>query len=210
MEGCSDSIMLIGIGALGVASSLTKSQVQSMIVASAQAQGVNPALALAIAAHESGFNTNAKNCGNSNGTCDAGVMQINQTNWTNLGLSDPYDPQANIDAGVKMIGQLSTQFGGNEAQVLCGYQYGPSKCGNPNALPSLTPGFVSYVDNWIAANAPDMGTSTSSSTPAETPDTSSAGSWFDSTVSLLGYDVPMSSVLLVGGVAAFALWLTFR
>lgn len=140
---------------------LTPAQVRALIISSANAHGISPAIPLAVAAHESGFNPDAINCANTNGTCDAGVMQINQTNWNALGLSDPFgDPQANVDAGVQLIAQYLAKYNGNEGQVLCAYQYGPGRCADPNNLPSLTPGFVRYVDNWITQNYdPNYGSS---------------------------------------------------
>jgi soluble lytic murein transglycosylase-like protein len=58
--------------------------------------GVPPSLALAVAQHESGFNSNAVGH-NSNGTQDYGLMQINTINPKAFGIDgNPLDPQANV------------------------------------------------------------------------------------------------------------------
>ncbi|NMP20775.1 transglycosylase SLT domain-containing protein [Sulfobacillus harzensis] len=50
----------------------------------------------------------------SNGTMDAGLMQINSSNWAKYGLtSNPYNVTANLTAGIQMLNQLLNQSGGN-------------------------------------------------------------------------------------------------
>lgn len=49
-----------------------------------------------------------------NGTMDAGVMQINSSNWARFGLSgDPYNVTKNLLAGIKMLNDALNSNGGN-------------------------------------------------------------------------------------------------
>lgn len=102
---------------MGAAATTSPAQIQAMIVAAANQYGVPPSVALGVAAHESGFNPNATNV-NTNGTTDYGVMQLNSTTVQTLGVANPMDPQQNIDAGVSLLGQYLTQYGGNVQQVV--------------------------------------------------------------------------------------------
>jgi soluble lytic murein transglycosylase-like protein len=81
------------------------SAIQAMIVAAADSYGVPENIALGIASHESGFNPNAINH-NTNGTTDYGVMQLNTTTVQTMGVSNPMDPQQNINAGVQLLANL--------------------------------------------------------------------------------------------------------
>src|SRR5580693_9544077 len=88
----------------------TKAQIAQMVTQAAQAQGVPPALALSVVAHESAFDNDATYYNNpangGNGTYDYGVMALNQTTVQTLGVSNPYDPTQNINAGVGLLANL--------------------------------------------------------------------------------------------------------
>ena len=100
----------------------SKAQIAQMVTAAANAQGVPPALALSIVAHESAFDNNATYyndpANGGNGTYDYGVMALNQTTVQTQGLSNPYDPQQNINAGVGLLASLMAKYNGNEDLVL--------------------------------------------------------------------------------------------
>jgi uncharacterized membrane protein (UPF0127 family) len=121
--------------------------IAQMIVNAANTYGVPPAIALGVASHESGFNPNATNV-NTNGTTDYGVMQLNSTTVQTLGISNPLDPQTNINAGVQLLGQYLQQYGGNTSLALQAYASGPGTVAAgtpPNATASS---FISYVTSY--------------------------------------------------------------
>jgi hypothetical protein len=140
----------------GLGAAYSTQQIQQMIVDAANSYGVPPSLALGIASHESGFNPNATNL-NTNGTTDYGVMQLNSTTVQTLGVSDPLDPQQNIDAGVGLLAQYLQQYG-NSSQALQAYA-----TGNANGPPSTnTASFISYVTGYTPPSDLDLGPSTPS------------------------------------------------
>src|ERR1700689_5137948 len=101
-------------------------QIQAMITSAALSAGVPPSVALAVAQQESGFNPNAVSQPNSNGTHDYGVFQINSATLASLGLtSNPLDPEVNINAGVNLLAQYLTQYGGGVQTALWSYNAGP-------------------------------------------------------------------------------------
>lgn len=93
--------------------------VDKAILNAAEKYNLDPNILKAIAYHESRFNPNAFNK-NVNGTVDSGLMQLNQTTWSTLGVTDPYDPNQSAMGAAKLIsdylngaadGDLSAAFG---------------------------------------------------------------------------------------------------
>jgi len=95
--------------------------------------GVDPALAMAVARRESGFNPNAMSPAGA-----IGVMQLLPATAAQYG-ADPRDPVQNIDAGVRYLRDLLNQYG-DEAKALAAYNWGP---GNLNRALST------YGDLWL-------------------------------------------------------------
>lgn len=142
----------------GFGATYTTQQIQQMIVDAANSYGVPPSIALGIASHESGFNPNATNL-NTNGTTDYGVMQLNSTTVQTLGVSDPLDPQQNIDAGVSLLAQYLNQYGGNTNLALQAYASGP---GSTSSAPTpSTSSFISYVTGYSPPAGLDLSSSSS-------------------------------------------------
>jgi soluble lytic murein transglycosylase-like protein len=185
--------------ALG-ASNPSTAQIQAMITAAATSAGIDPAIALAVAQTESGFNPNAVNTANTNGTTDYGVFQINSSNLASLGLtSNPLDPQANINAGVGLLAQLLNQYNGDVQSALWAYNAGPGAVANGN-LPASTANYISTVTNAIT----QFGGALPSSTDTDASSSDTVATFLSSidtgTISLLGYDVP--TPYAIGGVLA--------
>lgn len=121
----------------------TPSQVQQMI--SNAAAGYNiPNLAnvaAAVASHESGFQPGAQNPGSS----AAGVFQLISSTQTTLGVSNPFDAQQNVNAGVGLLAQYYNQYG-NWPDALQAFSEGPGTIGSPPS--SQTQGLIAYVQSY--------------------------------------------------------------
>jgi N-acetylmuramoyl-L-alanine amidase len=93
----------------------------------AQAHGVSPSLASAIAWQESGFNNAMVSPANARG-----VMQVMPGTWDyiqeNLAQAplDPASPQDNVHAGVMYLQRLLDAAGGDEETAIAGYYQGLS------------------------------------------------------------------------------------
>ncbi|MGI8390546.1 transglycosylase SLT domain-containing protein [Brucella anthropi] len=77
---------------------LSRSDVGQMVVAKAQEHGVQPAIALAIGHIESGLNANAK----ASTSSASGVFQLIDRTGKQYGVTNPFDADQNIDAGVRL------------------------------------------------------------------------------------------------------------
>jgi soluble lytic murein transglycosylase-like protein len=94
------------------------SSIQAEIVAAAQAAGVDPNLALAVANQESGGNQNAVSSAGA-----IGIFQLMPATAAGLGV-DPHDALQNIRGGIEYLKEQLATFG-DTAQALAAYNWGP-------------------------------------------------------------------------------------
>ena len=117
----------------------------SLIISEAQAQGVDPGIALAVARTESGvcqWTPSGSVVTSSAGAI--GVMQLEPATAAALGV-DPNDVNQNIQGGITYLKQLYQQFGSWNL-ALAAYNWGPGKLSNALASTSAIPGQVlNYV-----------------------------------------------------------------
>lgn len=111
--------------------------VAAMVQAAAVQYGVDPNLALAVAQRESGLNPNATSSAGAQG-----VMQLMPATAASLGVTNPYDPTQNINAGVRYLASLLSQYGGDTTKALAAYNWGPGNLNNAIAA---------YGGNWLSA-----------------------------------------------------------
>lgn len=142
-------------------------QIQQMIIGEAQRQGVPPALALAVADEESGFNQNTIG-----GAGDTGVFQIIPSTAQLLGV-DPTDLSQNIRGGVTFLRDNLNQFGGDAQLAVEAYNAGPGSVqanlthGTP--LPPATIAYRARVLKKAAAYQAALTKSTQTGGGAATP-----------------------------------------
>lgn len=110
------------------------SSVSALIIAAAQAQGLDPALAIEIATQESGLNPNVGN----GAAGEIGVMQILPSTAPGVNLNDL---QTNINTGVALLAQLVSYFGGDETSAIAAYNCGQTCVSNAQA---------NYGSNWLS------------------------------------------------------------
>lgn len=197
----------------GMGAVTTPAQVQAMIVQAAQAQGVPPALALAVASHESQFNPSATNVNPATATrsasTDWGVMQLNDSVVQQFGVADPLDPQQNINAGVSLLAQLLAKYNGNQQMALWAYAQGSGTVANsPGGPNTAAQNFINYVQTFDASSIlSSLGVSSDTA-----PSLASAfGSSADQVNALVaGIDLTDPATLVVGLGAVLGLVWLFR
>jgi soluble lytic murein transglycosylase-like protein len=93
----------------------------AIIRGACRANGVEGELVHAIIWAESSFNPNAVSPAGA-----GGLMQLMPETARSYGVRDVFDPEQNIRAGVKIMGQLLAQFDGDVELALAAYNAGPN------------------------------------------------------------------------------------
>lgn len=102
--------------------------VQKFLISECEKYGIEPSLILAVIQKESNFNSY---CVSDDGSCH-GLMQINECNFENYNLENPYNSKENIRVGVQMMGFYIEKYGSVEKALMafnCG-EGGASKLWN--------------------------------------------------------------------------------
>lgn len=119
------------------------SSIQSLLNQAASQYNIPPQLLYSVAYQESRLNPTAKSSAGA-----IGVMQLMPTTAASLGVTDPYDPQQNINGGAKYLAQLYQQFG-DWSLALAAYNAGPGNVTKYGGIPpfSETQNYVANVMN---------------------------------------------------------------
>jgi len=125
------------------------SQYDSQVVATANKYGIPPALALAVMQKESSGNPNAVSSAGAQG-----LFQLMPSTGASLGVTNPFDPSQNIDAGERYLSQLYTQYG-DWNTALVAYNEGPGNLANKGVFSSS----ADYASSILAAAGIDSSNS---------------------------------------------------
>jgi hypothetical protein len=102
-----------------------------IIAAASQAHGVDPMLVKALIQVESGYRPKARSPRGA-----VGLMQIMPATAREYKVGNPFDPKANIEAGVKHLKALLDRFGGNRTELaLAAYNAGAGAVEKFNGIP---------------------------------------------------------------------------
>lgn len=98
---------------------VSKEEVNNLIDAYSQKNGLDADFVRAVVKQESGFNEHATSrCG------AAGLMQLMPGTAKGLGVANPYDAEQNVMGGTKMLANLLKTYGGNKELALAAYNAG--------------------------------------------------------------------------------------
>jgi hypothetical protein len=93
---------------------------EQLITTTAQWHGLDPALVKAVIKCESGFDPLAQSPKGAQG-----LMQLMPSTQALLGVSNPFNPQHNVEAGARYLAMLKQTFSGNLQLTLAAYNAGP-------------------------------------------------------------------------------------
>ena len=78
-----------------------------------------------------------------------GLMQLMPGTAADMGVDDPFDPEQNIEGGVKYLSLLTDKYGEDKEKILAAYNAGPARVDAAGGIPSI-PETQRYVENVMA------------------------------------------------------------
>lgn len=114
-----------------------------LIIRESEKNGIQPALAFALAFTESSFNPRAVN--HNSHSVDRGVFQLNSKSFPDLEENEFFDPSINVPLGVAYL-RYCLDTGVNEVTALAMYNAGPYRV-KSSRTPMMT---LHYVDKVLA------------------------------------------------------------
>ena len=110
--------------------SASKVDIQRMVTSACAKHNIDPKLVMAVIQQESNFNQNAISKAGAQG-----LMQLMPATAKSLGVTNAFNPEQNINGGVKYLKTLLDRFHGNKILALAAYNAGPNAVDKHNGIP---------------------------------------------------------------------------
>jgi Transglycosylase SLT domain len=128
----------------------SEADVDAAIEQAAARHNVDPNLVRSVIKVESNFNPNAVSRKGA-----MGLMQLMPSTARSLHVTNPFDPQQNVDAGVRHLKQLLESYGGNVKLSLAAYNAGAGAVARSSGVPHFaeTENYVRRITNIYYGNS---------------------------------------------------------
>ena len=126
---------------------ISDSTYDQWIRAACRKYSLDPALVMAVIHAESQFDPMAVSPKGA-----VGLMQLSPVVTRELGINDPFNPQLNIDGGVRYLKGLLVTFDGDKELALAAYNAGPTQVYRYNGVPPFkdTQKYLKQVFHYLA------------------------------------------------------------
>jgi len=116
--------------------------IQQIVREAATKHGIDACLVAAVVTFESAFNPSTITT-----TGAMGLMALQPTTASLLGVGDPFDPRQNVDGGTRLLRDLLTEFDGDARLAMAGYNAGVGAVRKYGRVPPFreTEDYVSQV-----------------------------------------------------------------
>jgi soluble lytic murein transglycosylase-like protein len=118
-------------------------ELEDLISSAADREGLTPDLLRAMIGKESSF----RPCAESRKGAQ-GLMQLMPATQADLGVTNPFSPKQNIDAGARLMRRLLDRYGGDLRLALGAYNAGPGQVDAAGGLPDI-PETINYVSDLV-------------------------------------------------------------
>ena len=124
-------------------------RLQNITEKKAKQYNIDPKLVKAVIKAESNWNPNAVSPKGA-----LGLMQLMPSTASIMGVSNPFNPEENIDGGIRYLKYLLNKFSGNLTLALAAYNAGPKLVERIKTVPSIpeTVMYVNRVINYYSSN----------------------------------------------------------
>ena len=122
----------------------SQEEIDASIVMAAARHNVDPNLVRAVVKVESNFNSNAVSRKGA-----MGLMQLMPSTARSLNVKNPFDPDQNVDAGVRHLKQLLENYNGDVNLTLAAYNAGSGAVARSSGVPRFaeTQNYVRRITN---------------------------------------------------------------
>lgn len=122
----------------------SEEEIDQSIVMAAARHNVDPNLVRAVIKQESNFNANAVSRKGA-----IGLMQLMPSTARQLNVKNPFDPQQNVEGGVRHLKQLLDSYGGDVNLALAAYNAGSGAVARSSGVPHYaeTQNYVRRITN---------------------------------------------------------------
>ena len=138
---------------------LPSGQIDQLVNDAAESTSVAPELIRSVMRQESGFRPCAVSAKGA-----LGLMQLVPATASQLGVTDAFDPEANVLGGARLLRQLLDRYGGDLSLTLSAYNAGTGRVDAATGVPMI-PETIDYVSRILSRladsqsvrdNAPDI------------------------------------------------------
>ena len=122
----------VSAGAAPTCDAIAATELDQLIDQNSKTQGVKPELIRAVISQESANRPCAVSPKGAQG-----LMQLMPATADQFGVSDPFDPKQNVEAGTKLLKQLLAKYGGDVSLTLSAYNAGSGRVDRDGGVPQI-------------------------------------------------------------------------